>query len=407
MAGLIALEPGRATADAAERALPGAGLLSSLRPATVVLTSRASGAALQAVEAEVATLLADTVVVDAGLHAAIDELNQVLPRHLGVTVQALSFANATLRTRAGGDMPDAAAADAVRSWRFQIGNGAKLRLRQGPGGTLVPVAAGVKVLGALRISSRRPLSDEVADLLVAIGRRLAWVAQSVVLRERIIARERGSAVAAERARIAQDLHDSVCQVVAGMGMQLTQLAEDASDASSRDRLSDLAALSDRANRELRAAIEGLLFSGAAGDGLTKAIQRLCRDFTETTGTAVEFEVRGTTVPLGCVKEDALFRVAREALANIARHAHAPAASVHLIYEDESVTLWVRDCGVGLTQDGPERPGHFGIRAMRRRIEDAGGDLHVRSAAPCGVLVEAVLPGRKRTADAAGTGGGRR
>src|SRR5688500_5388285 len=106
---------------------------------------------------------------------------------------------------------------------------------------------------------------------------------------------------------------------------------------------------------------------------------------------VRFVVRGTVVHMGASKEDALFRVAHEALVNIERHARASLATVQLTYGDDALSLSLRDDGVGLGHRDPfGRSGHFGIRAMQRRLEDAGGELRVTNAAPRGVLVEAVL-----------------
>jgi signal transduction histidine kinase len=218
---------------------------------------------------------------------------------------------------------------------------------------------------------------------------------------------RGSAVADERARIAQDLHDSVGQVVAGLGMQLTAWLDDAPDEVWHARLVRLQELADRASRELRDSIEGLLFAEGARLALEPRLRSLVAQFEATTGLPTTVIVCGRPLPMGPAKEDALLRAAREALVNVERHARACRVWVRLVYREREAVLSVRDDGMGLADGGLGRPGHFGIIAMQRRVEDVGGELRVSDSPWGGVVVEAVVPGRKRTPHGTRSGGGRR
>lgn len=271
----------------------------------------------------------------------------------------------------------------------------------------VPIGSHGERFGALRVSS-----DGAAPLLTSAQRaQIRGVADVLALAIR--AQRVPAAVRAERDRIAQDLHDTVAQVITGIGLQVAARLGDEADPSSWAWLANVHSLLGRADRELREAIEGLLSREPVGD-VVSAIRQLCREVEQDAGGGlrVQFEVWGTVAPLGAAGEDALFSVAREALLNVQRHANASTVQVELSYGADSVSLSVRDDGIGLAArgmapDGLGAPGHFGIRTMRRRIEDAGGDLHVRPVTPHGVLVEAVIQGRKVTAHAAGTGGGHR
>lgn len=270
----------------------------------------------------------------------------------------------------------------------------------------VPIGAHGERFGALRVSS-----DGAAPLLTSAQRaQVRGVADVLALAIR--AQQAPALVRAERDRIAQDLHDSVGQVITGIGLQLAARLADEPDPEAWAWLAKIHGLIARADREMREAIEGLL-SGpdeAAGD-LASAIEGLCREAERDAGGGlrVQFKIWGTAAPIGAAGEDALFRVAREALLNVQRHANATTVQVELNYGVDSVTLSVRDDGIGLARSGSglSAQGHFGIRTMRHRIEDAGGTLHVRPVTPHGVLVEAVIQGRKVTAHAAGTGGGHR
>lgn len=354
-------------------------------------------------EAEALSRLAEVVASRGGLTVAVRELNRVLPAELGIRVKSISLSNAQLRATVGGRLPDACELEAVRSWRAVLGRGGQVRPRAMSGALLVPVVHRTKVLGVLRVVLSRPLDDRVTELLLAVGAGCAQLVHKAGLQHHVAESERRLAVAAERDRIAQDLHDSVGQLIVGMGMRLAQYLADAPDKVWRARLEELLQMAGRGNREVRQSVYALLFLEAKRGGLQASIRELCRKYEITTGIPVRFVVHGSVTPLGASKEDALFRVAHEALVNIERHARAALATVQLAYEADGVSLSVRDDGVGLGHRDPfGRSGHFGIRAMQRRLEEAGGTLRVRNATPRGVLVEAVIPRRKKGTHAAGS-----
>jgi signal transduction histidine kinase len=387
------LEAGQAVADLAAGALARAQLADRLR--------------LRVHEAEALSRLAEVVASSGGLAEAVRALNRVLPAELGIRARSISLANAQLRATVGGPVPHASELEAVRSWRAVLGRGGRPQPRPGSGDLLVPMVHRSKVVGVLRVALRKEHDHQVAELLLAVGAGCAELVHKAVLRQHLADSERRLAVAAERDRIAQDLHDSVGQLVTGMGMRLAQYVADAPDRVWRARLEELLQMAGRGSREVRQSVYALLFLDAKRGGLQTSIRELCRKFETTTGIPVRFLVRGTVAPVGAAKEDALFRAAHEALVNIERHARASLATVQLAYEDDAVTLSVRDDGVGLGHRDPfGRSGHFGIRAMQRRLEDAGGDLRISNVTPRGVHVEAVIPRRKRTAHVAGSRRGR-
>ena len=97
-------------------------------------------------------------------------------------------------------------------------------------------------------------------------------------------------------------------------------------------------------------------------------------------------------------EVALLRTAQEALANVAKHAHASRVGLTLSYMEDLVTLDVRDDGVGFATvngTGPRRPrdaeGGFGLAAMRQRVEGVAGTLEVESEPDAGTAISAAIP----------------
>ena len=102
---------------------------------------------------------------------------------------------------------------------------------------------------------------------------------------------------------------------------------------------------------------------------------------------------GEPVPLHPEIEVALLRTAQEALANVARHAHATRAGVTLSFMGDVVTLDVRDDGVGFEagEDRGDRPAGFGLTAMRQRISRVAGTLAIESEPGGGTAISARVP----------------
>jgi signal transduction histidine kinase len=363
-------------------------------------------------EAEARARLSEVVAGSGSLTMAVREVNRTLPPELGLKLRSISIANAQLRTVVGGRMPEVVELEAVRSWRAVLGKGGRLQCRPVSRGVLVPVVHRARVHGVLRVAVSPAGAESVVlleEMLLAIGAGCGELVHRAGLQQHLAQSERRLAVAVERDRIAQDLHDSVGQLIVSMGMRLAQYIGDAPDKVWRARMEELLQLAGRGNREVRQSVYALLFLEARGAALPASIRDLCHKFEVTTGLPVRFVRRGTPVRLAASKEEALFRTAHEALVNAERHARASLLTVQLVYGADDVSLSVRDDGVGLGHRDPfDRSGHFGIRTMQLRVEEAGGALRVRNAAPRGVLVEVTIPKRKgAAARAAGTRGRRR
>ncbi len=250
----------------------------------------------------------------------------------------------------------------------------------------------------------------------------AGVARRLVLlaRQREQAERESRLLAAERLRMAHDVHDIVGHGLAAMRMQADialhlrrtrpEQAYEALEAISRSSADALA--------ELRSAL-GAVSPGvpgpadsqtgeensgpgpAPGPGLAELTG--LRDRMAAAGISVEVTVTGSPVPLPAPLDVTAYRVLQESLTNVARHAFGVAAQVSLSYDDECLHLRVvnrvaasdRELEPGRTRPRPAAHGGgngLGLAGMHRRVQQAGGSLTVRSSGhPPSFTVHAVLP----------------
>jgi two-component system sensor histidine kinase UhpB len=194
---------------------------------------------------------------------------------------------------------------------------------------------------------------------------------------------------AERARIARGLHDEVGQVLTAVLLELDALepslpAERAPDlrqtkAAVREALEEVR----RIARELRPQVLEEL-------GLVSALTELAGAFSRRTGLRIDRDFATGLPALDDKAELAVYRVAQEALTNVARHADARSARISLEPGPHSLVLTVCDDGRGFP-DGEPPEGHGGIRGMRERALLAGGALAVKPGRAGGVEVRFEIP----------------
>src|ERR687896_1682817 len=182
-----------------------------------------------------------------------------------------------------------------------------------------------------------------------------------------------------RNRFARDLHDSVKQQVFATSLQVAAaraLIENDTQAA-EEHLAHADELVRQAQKELNVLIQEMRPAALEGKGLAAALREYVVRWSEGAEILADFRVRGERrAPLEV--EQALFRVAQEALANVARHSGAGHAEVDLIYAADTVTLRVADDGRGF--DPSRNPGGgFGLQSMHERLVRLGGHVNVESS----------------------------
>jgi NarL family two-component system sensor histidine kinase LiaS len=173
-----------------------------------------------------------------------------------------------------------------------------------------------------------------------------------------------------------------------MQVAAAQSLIDRDPAAAKDRLAQAERLVGQAQRELTALILELRPAALAGKGLGAALHDYCADWSRQTSIASDVRLLGDQ-PSPLATEQALFRVAQEALANVARHSGATAVDVHLAWSGKQLELTIQDNGHGFDAAAPPSSG-VGFGSMRERVEALGGTLLLASA-PTGTRVHACVP----------------
>lgn len=208
-----------------------------------------------------------------------------------------------------------------------------------------------------------------------------------LLRHTVIAQEE------ERARIARELHDETAQYLTALTLDLATLRDSLPREQRVDTLlTRLQSLSRQMAQGIYRLVGDLRPAQLDDLGLGAAMQYLVDEARRSSAVEVFIKIIGSCQRLDPLVETVLFRVAQEAVANVARHACCAQAWLELEFGTEDVALRIRDKGQGF--DPGERllpPRGWGIAGMRERVEAVGGLLHIRSAPGEGTLVEANIP----------------
>lgn len=275
----------------------------------------------------------------------------------------------------------------------------------------VPILLGGLALGVLNVESDERFGQEDVQSLQTVADHLAVAIRNA----RLFERAQAAATFEERQRLARDLHDSVTQLLFG----ITLLAESVpatwrnDPAAGEQQLERLMGLSRAALAEMRALLaelrgedrdEGQESVSLAGlsrvrrEGLPGALRRYASELAGD-GLALAFDFEGYR-PQPFHREEALYRIAQEALNNVVKHASARHVRVVLGLDGEEVHLTVTDDGQGFEPGdlllraaaaGAGRDGGLGFVSMRERAEAQHGSLRIGARPGGGTSVEVSLP----------------
>ncbi|MHB1415735.1 MAG: cache domain-containing protein [Chloroflexota bacterium] len=251
----------------------------------------------------------------------------------------------------------------------------------------VPLLARGRMLGTFSLTTQtpRPLTDEELSLLAGIGHQIG-----VALENAELYKQAGqSAAAAERSRLARELHDAVTQTLfsASLIAEVLPRLWDRKPEEGRRRLDELRQLTRGALAEMRTLLLELRPSALLEAALGDLLRHLADAMIGRARIPVSLTVEGQRA-LPPDVQVALYRIAQEALNNIAKHAEASTVSIALAFMDDRVELSVSDDGRGF-DPRLVPPDHLGLGIMRERAEAITATLRVASQPGSGTTVTVV------------------
>jgi len=248
----------------------------------------------------------------------------------------------------------------------------------------------LSALRALELERHRMFRAARARAQEELARREAL--QNELLRRTVDAQEQ------ERARIARELHDHIGQMLTALAYHAAALdsAMSSGRRASRQTVHDLRELADQTLTDLRQLVTDLRPAQLDDLGLVAAIYWLADQTRKRLDLDVSVEVVGSRVRLPRDAETALFRIAQEALTNVARHAGADSARICVRFDPATVTLEVCDKGLGFDAEqvrstalvGREA---WGLIGMEERAASVGGRLVLDAQPGRGTCVRAMIP----------------
>jgi signal transduction histidine kinase len=273
----------------------------------------------------------------------------------------------------------------------------------------VPIQLGDRVLGVVNVERDEPFCEEDAAIVGIIADQLAVAIENA----RLYASAQQVAVLEERQRLARELHDAVTQHLSS----ITLIAQTLAPAYARgreegeSRARRLVELSQVALDEMRVLLAELRprarRSGEAETPAGSARARLRHHGLADALALLAAEVSRDALPVDAdvtayrprpvAQEEALYRIAQEALSNVVRHARATSAHLRLTTVGRDTVLTIADDGVGFTAsvestgEHAVQMGGLGLLTMRERATAIGGTIRIESQPGEGTMIEVLVP----------------
>jgi signal transduction histidine kinase len=272
----------------------------------------------------------------------------------------------------------------------------------------VPLPVGDKVVGVLIVfSPREQLSDEERVMLLGLADQAGLAIENVQLldatqkhREELqsLSAQLINAQEAERIRISRELHDQMGQALTAMSINLAAVEKELPPEvapTTRERLAETHWLADRTLEQVRQLSFDLRPSMLDDLGLVPTLRWYVNRYAQMLNIEAEFEAMDLEERLPAEMETVLYRVAQEALTNIARHAEANKVHIRLERKKAQVRAFIEDDGQGFDvkevagRQVPERG--MGLLGMRERVASLGGKFSIRSRPGRGTRLTIEIP----------------
>lgn len=247
----------------------------------------------------------------------------------------------------------------------------------------VPLRDQKKRFGLLNVAS--PNKNQYSEKELALLEAVALQIGTAVKRIRLNEIEQQNVVLKERNRLAQDLHDSVNQILFSISLTAKAARETTIDDSLLEQLNFIQLLSRDALAEMKALIWEL-----RSEGLENGIVEAIENYASIIGLPIELTVTGK-IELSSKEEELVWRISQEALNNCKKHSQADKAYVSLISSKGQLLLEIEDFGIGFRYEPNAKIHSLGIKGMEERAIKFGGRFTIKTAINKGTKIRVALP----------------
>ena len=263
----------------------------------------------------------------------------------------------------------------------------------------VALDKGDRLLGIMNVATSQwdIFTPQDVEIIAAIGHQIA----TAIERTQLADRATRLALIEERNRLAREVHDTLAQELSGIALQLeaADALIESSPARARARIQQALARVRESLDEARRSVLDLRAGPLERQALPAALDELARRFAEETGVVVAASLAAIGPRLPARVEEALDRIAQEALVNVRRHARASGVRIDLWLDGDTVRLTIVDDGSGFDAErtGESRSGllpaqhGFGLIGMRERARLLDGSMEVRSSRGAGTQIDIAIP----------------
>jgi PAS domain S-box-containing protein len=257
---------------------------------------------------------------------------------------------------------------------------------------LVPLVLGEQNLGLveLHFESSVHFTSEDLELAQSLGNHATLALQL----NRLTSRGEQLAVTEERNRMAREIHDTMAQAFAGIVLHSEALGASLGVSKRRSRiaLSQVQKLARSGLDEARRSVQALRPKALEGSTLSQALEQVGSNIASRAKLSFHFRQRGEPKILHREMQNELFRIAQEALTNVAKHAQATSVWINLTYSAQQVSLKIRDDGVGLAMTASRKSnGTYGLASMRERAQRISGQLQIKRQKSGGTSIHVQVP----------------
>ncbi len=196
-----------------------------------------------------------------------------------------------------------------------------------------------------------------------------------------------SAQESERKRLAEDLHDSVGQVLSAIKLKLHKI--DRLSEGQNAMLAETRQLTDECIQEIRNIIHNVLPPVLTDFGLVDALEALCTKMDTNTPIQVTFTRKLTNERFASAVELTLYRIAQELFGNAVKHSEASTIHVELARNGQTLIMSFRDNGIGFNIDSVKHG--FGIKNLRSRVQLINGKIDIYSKPLSGTITTINVP----------------